>query len=82
MKHLVYADLSRTIVLNALRVSVVVGTVLNLINQGEAVLAGHAPSWLHVALNYLGPYLLASYSAARNELGSSQRARDALRPLQ
>lgn len=82
MKQIVHAALSRPIVLNALRISVVVGTVLNLINQGEAILAGHAPSWLHVALNYLVPYLVASYSAAKNEMGSSQRARDAVRPLQ
>ncbi|WP_372827012.1 hypothetical protein [Polaromonas sp.] len=50
------------------------GTALNLINQSEVVLAGHAPSWIHVTLNYLVPYLVASYSAAKNEVGRSQRS--------
>ncbi|MBA4263747.1 MAG: hypothetical protein C0453_01575 [Comamonadaceae bacterium] len=69
MKQLIKATSSKHIVVNALRVSAVVGTVLNLINQGEALLAGSAPFWPHVVLNYLVPYLVASYSAAKNELG-------------
>lgn len=69
MKQHIKAASSKHIVVNALRVSAVVGTVLNLINQGEALLAGSAPSWPQVVLNYLVPYLVASYSAARNELG-------------
>ncbi|MDT4851867.1 hypothetical protein FQZ97_860730 [compost metagenome] len=45
-----------------------VGCVLNLINQGEALLAGVGISWGHVALNFLVPYAVSSYSAARNQL--------------
>ena len=73
MKRLVNAASSRHIVVNALRVSAVVGTMVNLINQSGPVLQGHAPSWLHIGLNYLMPYLVASYSAARNELGLRDR---------
>jgi hypothetical protein len=73
MKQLIKAASSRHIVVNALRVSAVVGTVLNLINQGGALLAEAAPSWPHVALNYLVPYLVASYSAARNEVDRRKR---------
>jgi hypothetical protein len=82
MKQLVSTALSRSIVLNALRVSAVVGTALNVINQGEVVLAGHAPSWMHVALNYLVPYLVSSYSAAKNEVGRSQLPSEDVRHLQ
>ena len=60
---------SRRIVFNALRVALVVGTVLNAINQGAAILAWHNIAWGHVALNYLTPYLVATWSATVNELG-------------
>lgn len=60
--------LSRRIAINALRIALVVGTVLNLINQGEALFTRGAISWPHVLLNYLVPYCVASYSAAKNEL--------------
>ena len=50
----------------ALRVSLVVGTVLNLINQGPRVLDGEMPSWVHLALNYAVPFCVATYSAARS----------------
>lgn len=43
--------------MRALAVAAVVGTVLNLINQGDALLAGRA------ALTYCVPYLVASYGA-------------------
>lgn len=55
------------IVRNAVRVSVFVGTILNIINQGDALWSNHAVSWPHVFLNYLVPYCVASYSAAKNE---------------
>lgn len=58
----------RPMVLAAIKVALVVGTVLNLINQGGRVLDGLPPSWFHVALNFLVPYLVSSYSAARNEM--------------
>lgn len=55
-------------VLAALKVSLVVGTLLNAINQGGRLLDGLPPSWFYVALNYLVPYCVSTYSAARNEL--------------
>lgn len=65
----------RSIVLAAIRVALVVGTILNLINQGGRLLDGLPPSWFHVCLNYLVPYCVSSYSAARNQM-----RRDAERP--
>lgn len=58
----------RHIVRGAIKISLVVGTVLNIINQGGRVLDGLPLSWLHVGMNYLVPYCVASYSAARNEM--------------
>ena len=56
---------SPKIVGNALRVSFVVGTMLNVINQGEHLLAGQSLMIGHALLNYLVPFLVASYSGAR-----------------
>lgn len=64
---------SRKIAGNALRISLVVGTVLNLINQGTAILNWSGISWGHVLLNYLVPYCVASYSAAKNALSEQDR---------
>ncbi len=64
--------MSKHIAISSLPIALVVGTLLNLINQGEALLNGDTISWFYVALNYLVPYCVASYSAAKNEL--EQRA--------
>ena len=69
MKYLLRAARSRKVVLNALRVSLVVGSILNLINQGSALLSGSGVSWPHILLNYVVPYCVSSYSAAKNEVG-------------
>ena len=67
MKDLLRAACSSRIASNALRISLVVGTVLNLVNQGDAIFAGSGVSWPPIFLNYLVPYLVASYSAAKNQ---------------
>lgn len=68
MKSFLRVSCSARIVNGALRVALLVGTVLNLINQGAAILALGDVSWFHLLLNYLVPYCVASYSAARNEM--------------
>lgn len=62
------AAVQKHIVVNACRISLAVGTVLNLINQGDAILTRHGISWGHLAMNYLVPYCVATYSAVKNEL--------------
>jgi hypothetical protein len=64
------AAISAPIVKNSLKISLVVGTILNLINQGDNLLHSESISWLHLLLNYLVPYFVASYSAAKNEIGA------------
>jgi len=53
---------------NALRISLCVGTVLNLINQGANFIGTTPVSWPHVCLNYLVPFCVATYSATINEM--------------
>lgn len=57
---------------SALKVSVVVGTVLNVINNGEQLWVHHTVNPWQVIMNFVVPYCVSSYSAARNE---AQRAR-------
>lgn len=68
MRSLFQVACSGKIVKNSLRIALVVGSIPNLVNQGSAILAGTGISWAHVSLNYLVPYCVASYSAAKNEM--------------
>jgi len=56
---------SRKIAGNGLKVSLVVGTMLNLVNQGEYLLAGQGLMIGHALLNYLVPFCVACYSGAK-----------------
>lgn len=56
-----------------LKVSLVVGMLLGIINQGGRVVDGLPLSWVHVGMNYVVPYCVASYSAARNEQALKDR---------
>ena len=58
------------IVKSALKVSMVVGTILNLINYNGLMLDNGTISWLHVLMNYVVPYCVSSYSAAMNEISA------------
>lgn len=58
---------SRRIAWAALKVSLVVGTVLNLINNGQQFWSQHTVNLWQVAMNFVVPFCVSSYSAARNE---------------
>ena len=47
----------------SLLVALVVGTALNLINQGPEVLSGEFPVLWKLALTYAVPFLVASYGS-------------------
>ena len=47
----------------SLIVSVVVGSVLNLINQGDALLGGEPVNIAKIVLTYIVPYVVATYGA-------------------
>ncbi len=48
----------------AVKVSLLIGTLLVLINQGDLMLAGGWPPLWKILLTYLVPYGVASYAAA------------------
>jgi hypothetical protein len=47
----------------SLIVSVVVGSILNLINQGDALLGGEPLNMAKIVLTYFVPYVVATYGA-------------------
>lgn len=54
----------RVTVVRALKLSAIIGTLLILINQGDMLLAGAMPPYWKIALTYLVPYGVSSYSTA------------------
>jgi hypothetical protein len=51
--------------------------VLNLINQGDAILAGGSINWLKVALTYAVPYCVSTYGAVSYRLATDDPQRNA-----
>lgn len=47
----------------AVRIALLVGTVLNLVNQGDILLAGRAPDLLKAALTYCIPFFVSGWGA-------------------
>ena len=47
----------------SLIIALVVGTILNLLNQGDFLVAGGGVNWLKVALTYCVPFFVSSYGA-------------------
>lgn len=60
------------VVKGALKVSAVVGTVLNVVNHGEQIWTQQPIALWRVALNFMVPFCVSAYSAARNQARYSQ----------
>lgn len=58
---------SRPVVMTALKVAAVVGTILALINHGPSFVQGQLgmQQWIQIALTYLVPYLVSTYSSVK-----------------
>ena len=52
----------------SLYVALVVGTVLNLINQGDALLGMASINWWKLVLTYCVPYVVCAYGAVSYQL--------------
>jgi len=72
MREFFAACMKPSIRRQALKVSLFVGTLLNLINQAGPLWNGASPSWPHIFLNYLVPFCVSSYSAAKNEIARNR----------
>jgi hypothetical protein len=58
----------------ALGVTIVVGTLLNLINQGDALFGGAPIGWLKLCLTYAIPYCVATYGAVTAKMAAESAA--------
>ena len=63
------------VVARAVTVALVVGTALTLINQGDRLIAGMAPSWIKMGLTYLIPYCVSTHGAVTAMRDRSRRKR-------
>jgi hypothetical protein len=55
--------LSEGVPRRSLCVALIVGTILNLINQGDALLSGQRLDFTKLALTYVVPYIVSTYGA-------------------
>lgn len=54
-------------------VALIVGTILNLINQGDSMLAGMPLNFMKLLLTYLVPYLVSTYGAVSYRLHADEQ---------
>ena len=54
-------------------VAVIVGTILNLINQGDTILAGEGVHWPKAILPFAVPYCVATYGAVSYRIRAEWR---------
>ena len=59
----------------SLWVALVVGMVLNLINQGDALLAGRRLDFVKLALTFIVPYFVSTYGAVSFRLQVARTVR-------
>ena len=59
----------------SLYVALVVGTILNLINQGDAIFGSLSINWAKFVLTFIVPYCVATYGAVAVQLSSGGRHR-------
>lgn len=76
LRHLIHLATTDGVPRCSASVALVVGTILNLINQGD-VLFGIAPiSWPKLTLTFLIPYCVSTYGAVAARLRHERRISD------
>jgi hypothetical protein len=68
-----YCAVSDGVPQRSLWVALVVGTILNLINQGDALVAGRPVDIVKLVLTYIVPYVVCTYGAVSFRLRAGQR---------
>jgi hypothetical protein len=67
--------LSEGVPLRSLWVGLIVGTILNLINQGDALVSGRPLNIAKLMLTYIVPYFVSTYGAVSFRLHAARRNR-------
>lgn len=74
IKFICRCALSDGVPRRSLYAALVVGTVLNLINQGDALFGTISVNWLKVFLTYLVPYAVSTYGAVSVQIRQAASA--------
>jgi hypothetical protein len=53
--------------------ALVVGTILNVINQGDAFLGTAPVNWFKIMLTYCVPYVVCTYGAVSSQVAGDRR---------
>jgi hypothetical protein len=72
LKRAIGYSLSDGIPFRSACVALVVGTVLNLINQGDAIFGATSVNWTKIMLAYVVPYVVSTYGAVSYRLSRPQ----------
>lgn len=59
--------------LRALKLALVVGTLLTIINQGDVLLLGQSPDWVKLMLTYMVPYGVSTWTSIAKDLENRNR---------
>ena len=73
--------LSEGVPRRSLYVALIVGTTLNLINQGDALYGAGRINWVKVVLTYLVPYAVSTYGAVSYQLSRPPTCMSAIQLL-
>jgi len=65
--------ITRKQIKTAIFISILVGTILTLINQGEAFIDGSSLNWYKVVLTYIVPFGVSLYSSIMAKLEVEQK---------
>jgi hypothetical protein len=71
-KHACRCAISDGVPRRSLYVALIVGTVLNLTNQGDALLGMASINWLKIVLTYCVPYAVCTYGAVSYQLKKAE----------
>jgi hypothetical protein len=63
LRRILHYSFSDGIPFRSCCVALVVGTILNLINQGDALFGAMTINWTKVVLTYVVPYMVSTYGA-------------------
>ena len=58
----------------ALLTALLIGTILNTINQGDVIVHGEPVNWLKLGLTYLTPYVVSTHGAVMARLHEKKRS--------
>ena len=71
----VYFAIADGVPSRSLRVALLVGTTLNLINQGDAIFGDHAINWVKLCLTFAMPYVVSTYGAVTVRIRTHEKGR-------